>query len=49
MYNGFYAFESMTERDAEAGICGLCGITGEMYFGDGNAKNCCSLHEVGNV
>jgi hypothetical protein len=27
-------------------LCGICGITGEVYFGDGNEKNCCDISEV---
>lgn len=46
LYNGFYAFEAMTVRDLDETICGFCGIVGELYCGDGNAKNCCSIHEV---
>lgn len=41
-YNGFYCFEVIMERDLDGIICGICGIVGEIYFGDGNEKNCCS-------
>ena len=46
MYNGYYGFEAMTERNLDDSICGLRGIAGQVYFGDGNEKNCCSLSEV---
>lgn len=43
---GFYSFEAVTERDLNKGICGICGIIGELYLGDGNEKNCCSTKNV---
>lgn len=46
LYNGFYCFEAITERDLDGTICGICGIVGEIYLGDGNEKNCCSRKEV---
>jgi hypothetical protein len=46
LYNGFYCFEAVTERDLDSGICSLCGIIGELYLGDGNEKNCCSINDV---
>ena len=46
MYNGYYGFEAMTERNLDDSICGLCGTAGQVYFGDGNEKSCCSLSEV---
>lgn len=46
LYNGFYCFEAVTERNLDETICGICGILGEVYFGDGNEKNCCSRKEV---
>ena len=46
LYNGFYCFEAMTERDLDQTICGICGVFGEIYLGDGNEKNCCSRKEV---
>ena len=46
LYNGFYAFEAMTDRNIDDVICGICGVVGELYLGDGDAKNCCSLQEV---
>jgi len=49
LYNGFYAFEAITERDMDDAICGQCGIIGKTYFGVGNEKNCCSLKNVCNV
>jgi len=35
LYNGFYAFEALTPRDLDSVICGICGIAGEIYLGDG--------------
>lgn len=46
LYNGFYAFEALTDRDLDDTICGICGTVGEVYLGDGNEKNCCGLSEV---
>eukprot|EP00794_Sanderia_malayensis_P020744 gene20744-22773_t len=46
LYNGFYGFEAMTKRDLNSVICGICGIVREVYFGDGNEKNCCTLNEI---
>ncbi|XP_020905627.2 HMG domain-containing protein 3 [Exaiptasia diaphana] len=33
-------------RSLDQVICGYCGIIGELYMGDGNQKNCCSLKGV---
>ena len=46
LYNGFYYFEMITKRNLDDTICGICGVVGETYFGDGNEKNCCSRKEV---
>ena len=46
LYNGFYCFEALTERNLDDVICGICGVAGEVYLGDGNEKNCCSISEV---
>lgn len=46
LYNGFYCFEVITERNLDDQICGICGIIGEVYLGDGNQKNCCTTSEV---
>ena len=46
MYNGFYCFETMTQRSMDDVICGICGTIGQLYLGDGNQKNCCSLKGV---
>ena len=35
-------------RDLDSVICGICGIAGEIYLGDGNEKNCCSNKHVSN-
>jgi len=46
LYNGFYCFEAITHRSLDDVICGICGTVGELYLGDGNEKNCCSIGEV---
>ncbi|KAJ7339476.1 high mobility group [Desmophyllum pertusum] len=45
-YNGFYAFELLSNRCLDSVICGICGVVGHAYFGDGNEKNCCSIDAV---
>ena len=40
LYDGYFAFEVLTERDWNAGICGICGVCPIFESGDGNAKNC---------
>ena len=42
LYNGFYCFEAISERNLDDAIGGICGVLGEVYLGDGNEKNCCS-------
>ena len=49
LYNGFYCFEAITDRSLDDVICGICGTIGELYLGDGNEKNCCSISEVGSL
>ena len=44
LYNGFYAFELMSERSLDSVICGVCGTVGQVYYGDGNEKNCCTCN-----
>ena len=46
LYDAFYCFEALSLRNLDDVVCGLCGIVGEVYFGDGNAKNCCSVAGV---
>ena len=46
LYNGFYAFELLSNRCLDNVICGICGVVGHVYFGDGNEKNCCSIDAV---
>lgn len=36
----------MTVRSLADAICGIFGNVGELYLGDGNEKNCCSISEV---
>ena len=43
LYDGYFAFEVLTERDWNAGICGICGVCPIFESGDGNAKNCTAL------
>lgn len=46
MYNVFYSFEVLIWRNMDDVVCGLCGIVGEFYYGDGNLKNCCIVKGV---
>ena len=43
LYDGYYAFEAMTERDWNETICGICGVAPVFESGDGNCKNCTPL------
>ena len=40
LYDCYYGFECMTDRDWNQGICGICGICPVFESGDGNCKNC---------
>ncbi len=40
VYGGYFAFETLTERDWNEGICGVCGVCPLFKSGDGNCKNC---------
>ena len=40
VYDGYFAFEVLTDRDWDAAICGICGVCPIFESGDGNAKNC---------
>ena len=42
-YNGFMAFEAMTERNLDSVVCGICP---EICLGDENEKNCCNNSQV---
>lgn len=44
--NRFYAYELLSERSQDSVICGICGVIGQVHFGDGNEKNCCSVEMV---
>ena len=46
MYNAFYCFGLLTRRNMDDVVCGLCGTIGTVCFGDGNAKNYCSVSGV---
>ena len=48
LYDGFFAFEALTDRDWDSGVCGICGICPLFESGDGNCKNCTPL-TVGTV
>lgn len=37
LYDGYFAFEALTDRDWDSAICGICPI---FESGDGNVKNC---------
>lgn len=43
LYDGYFAFEAMTARKWDGGVCGICGIAPVFESGDGNAKNCTPL------
>ena len=43
LYDGYFAFEAMTARKWDDGVCGICGIAPVFESGDGNAKNCTPL------
>ena len=40
VYDGYFAFEVLTDRDWDAAICEICGVCPILGSGDGNAKNC---------
>ncbi|XP_028418841.1 HMG domain-containing protein 3-like [Dendronephthya gigantea] len=46
IYNGYYCFEAITDRDLDSVVCGICGVIGNVYFGDGNEKNCCGIGQI---
>ena len=46
LYNGFYAYELLSERFQDSVICGICGVIGQVHLRDGNEKNCCSVEKV---
>ena len=39
----------LSERSLDDVICGICGTVGQVYFGDGNEKNCCSIDAVSSL
>ena len=45
----FIVLKAITDRSLDDVICGICGTIGELYLGDGNEKNCCSISEVGSL
>lgn len=40
LYDGYFAFEVLTDRNWDSAICGICGVSPVFESGDGNAKNC---------
>ena len=45
LYDGYFVFEVLTQRDWDSAICGICGVCPIFESGDGNAKNCTPLVE----
>jgi len=43
LYDGYFAFEALSEHNWDKGVCGICGIAPVFESGDGNAKNCTPL------
>ena len=43
IYDGYYVFECLTDRDWNEAVCGICGICPIFESADGNCKNCVSL------
>ena len=43
LYDGYFAFEVLTDRDWNSAICGICGVCPLLESGDGNVKNCTPL------
>ena len=40
LYDGYFAFEVLTDRNWDSAICDICGLSPVFESGDGNAKNC---------
>ena len=45
LYDGYFSFEALTNRDWNQAVCGVCGIAPVFESGDGNAKNCTPLRK----
>ena len=45
LYNGYFAFEALSEHNWDSGVCGICGVAPVFESGDGNAKNCTPLRK----
>ena len=43
LYDGYFAFEVLTDRNWDSAICGICGVCPIFESGDGNVKNCTSI------
>ena len=44
LYDGYYAFECITERNWNDAICGICGNCPVFESADGNCKNCSPIN-----
>ena len=45
LYDGYFAFEALSEHNWDNGVCGICGIAPMFESGDANAKNCTPLRK----
>ncbi len=45
LYDGYFGFEALTERNWDSAICGICGVCPIFESGDGNVKNCTPISE----
>ena len=45
LYDGYYAFECLTDRDWNEAICGICGVCPVFESADGNCKNCTPVNQ----
>ena len=43
LYDGYFTFEAITDRDWDHAVCGICGVAPVFQTGDGNSKNCTPL------
>lgn len=46
-YDGYFAFEALSEHDWDKGVCGICGIAPVFESCDGNAKKLHTTKERG--
>ena len=45
LYDGYYVFECLTDRDWNEAICGICGVSPVFESADGNCKNCTPVNQ----